>query len=237
MAWRLLKYMVSIWTKLEQERKTLWSEQKEEGISSEKRVQIYPLPTIFPVVFYNGKEKWTTPTFLAKSEVFERVQGMTSFFPDFQYILTDLCHMKDEDFEQYKEHIHCYHILKFKSHTHAGEIVPAIESMLDYFQWLYETNQDLAHILLTLSFYVEGKDSKTQQQIAKILSEKIDQGEDMPILLEQIRKEGQEKGREEGKREALLETAKTMLKEGCTPVFIQKITGLTIEEINSFQEE
>ena len=232
MPWRLLKYMVSIWTNIEQKRKGLRNEQKEQEIPVSERVSIYPLPSVFPVVIYNGKETWTTSKSLAKSGLFDIAHGMKPFFPDFQHELTDLCHMKEEDFEQYKEFTHCYHILKFKSHAHAGEIVPALESMIDYLQWLKEINPDLARILFTLSFYIEGKDLETQHRIAKILEDKIDIGEDMPILLEQIRKEGQEEGRKEG----VQQTAKNFLALGVDIETISKATGLTLEDIENLRE-
>ena len=240
MPWRLLKYMVSIWTNIEHERRSLWNEQREQGISASERINIYPLPSIFPIVLYNGKETWTTSKSLAKSGLFDIAHGMKPFFPEFQHELTDLCQMREEDFEQYKEFTHCYHILKFKSHTHAGEIVPALESMIDYLQWLKDINPDLARILFTLSFYVEGKNIKIQQQIAQILEEKINIGEDMPILLEEIRKEGRKEGKNEGLKEGIqqekYQNAKNFLALGVAIETISKATGLTVEEIEKLRE-
>ena len=71
MPWRLLKYMVSIWQDIEQKRTVLYEKQKKDGLSSKQRISIFPLPSIFPIVFYNGKEKWTTSTSFIKSKLIE----------------------------------------------------------------------------------------------------------------------------------------------------------------------
>jgi predicted transposase/invertase (TIGR01784 family) len=49
--------------------------------------------------------------------------------------------------------------------------------------------------------------------------------------------DGEEKGREEGREEGREQTAKNALKEGASPEFIQKITGLSIEDIEKLAKE
>jgi predicted transposase/invertase (TIGR01784 family) len=49
----------------------------------------------------------------------------------------------------------------------------------------------------------------------------------------EAREEGFEKGREEGRNEEKLIIAKNLLAKGSTPEFVQEITGLSLEEINS----
>ena len=45
----------------------------------------------------------------------------------------------------------------------------------------------------------------------------------------------EERGEKRGKKEGILETAKNMLKEKCSPKFISKITNLSISEINKLK--
>jgi len=54
-------------------------------------------------------------------------------------------------------------------------------------------------------------------------------------LIEDGRAEGLTEGRAEGQRENTLQIARNLLSEGSTPDFVQKITGLSIEEIGKLQ--
>ncbi|MDR1869624.1 MAG: Rpn family recombination-promoting nuclease/putative transposase [Treponema sp.] len=51
----------------------------------------------------------------------------------------------------------------------------------------------------------------------------------------QLIEEGRAEGQTEGKRENTLQIARNLLAEGSTPDFVQKITGLSIEEIEKLQ--
>ncbi len=51
--------------------------------------------------------------------------------------------------------------------------------------------------------------------------------------MEQKFDEGKEIEKEEGEKIGIAKTAKKLLKEGLDVQFIHKITGLTVEEINS----
>ena len=138
MPWRSLKYMVEIWKDIEQERLSQRRQQqkREEECKEnkeefkEEKIKIFPLPSIFPLVYYNGKEKWTTPLSFTKSGLIDIPPGMMPFTPSFQYELTDLYRMQQEDFNQYKSHKHTYHIMRIQSHSHSGEIIPLMNSLL-----------------------------------------------------------------------------------------------------------
>ena len=54
---------------------------------------------------------------------------------------------------------------------------------------------------------------------------------DERMLHEQIKEDGIAEGREEGRTEEKREIARNLLAEGSTPEFVQKITGLSLEEI------
>lgn len=245
MPFRLLKYMVAIWTDIEKERKTLWKEQKENELPPTQRVNIYPLPSIFPVVLYNGLDTWTTPTSLAKSGLFDIPPGMKPYFPEFQYELSDLCHMKEVDFAQYKEHKHCYHILKFQSQAHSGKILQAIQSMIEYLVWAEKDNPQVGRILFILALYIEEKDINTQKQIVETLRNELTKGDTMPIILEKFKQEwknegrleGQQEGRLEGQQETNRTNARSMLQKGLKVQLIAEITGLTLSEIQALKDK
>jgi len=249
MPFRLLKYMVEIWSETERKRTVQNKTEEKENIPPKHRIKIYPLPAIFPVVLYNGKERWTTPTSLWRSGLIETPAGMKPHFPDFTHALSDLRRMKEEDFDQYKNFLHTYHILKISAHSHAGEILPALESMLEYLRDIFRNYPELARIIMTLAFHIEHNSNARQRKIATFIEEQINTGEEMTTLLHDILeegiqkgrkegiKEGIQKGRKEGKQSGIRQNAQKMLQRGYPIEEITEITGLSPEEIASLKDE
>ena len=56
-------------------------------------------------------------------------------------------------------------------------------------------------------------------------------------LIEEGREEGREAGREEGELKKSFEIARSMLIEGCEPVFVAKVTQLPINTIKELQKK
>ena len=71
--------------------------------------------------------------------------------------------------------------------------------------------------------------------INKNLSSEI--GENIMSLAQQWMAEGELRGELKGKYDGKLETASNMLAEGCDPVFIVKVTGLTLAQVKSISEK
>ena len=241
MPFRLLKYMVEIWSETERKRTIQNKTEEKEDISPQNRTKIYPLPAIFPVVLYNGKERWTTPTSLWKSGLIETPAGMKPHFPEFTHALSDPRRMKEEDFDQYKNFLHTYHILKISAHSHAEEILPTLESMLEYLRDIFRNYPELARIIMTLAFHIEHNSNARQRKIATFIEEQINTGEEMTTLLHDILEEGIQKGiqkgRKEGKQSGIRQNAQKMLQRGYPIEEIAEITGLSPEEIASLKDE
>ena len=53
--------------------------------------------------------------------------------------------------------------------------------------------------------------------------------------IESAEERGEKRGKKEGRTEGILETAKNMLKEKCSPALISKVTNLSISEINKLK--
>ena len=170
MPFRLLKYMVSIWTEIEQERADQYNEQAKKGIPAKERVKIYPLPSVFPLVYYNGKDRWTTPTDFHQSQLIDIPPGMSSYTPRFKHELSDLRRMKEEDFEQYKENRHCYYQLRFFAHMQSGETVEAFLSMIDYMQDVSKNDQYIYDLMVLLAFHVEPQATSPKGEVHKTIS-------------------------------------------------------------------
>ena len=238
MSWRILQYMVSIWQDVERKRTEERKEQKEQGIPSAERVLVYPLPSILPIVFYNGKESWSSPTLFHHKEMVEIPPGMMDFTPKFDFILSDLVRMKDEDWQEYISSTHTYHCMKVFRHAQSHEIADMLFSMIDYLEWVIEMNPSLSLDIFTFCFHIVQRFPEQEERIKEILIEATKpKGEEMSTLLHRILKEGKEEGRQEGEQLALRKTAHNMLEQGADVVFTAKVTGLSEEEVLVIQEK
>lgn len=122
-AFQLLKYMVGIWNLHRNE-----ANQKKKNASRRKGFR-YPL--IIPIVYYEGKEKWTAAYHWKERVEFSEVFGQ--YVPDFTYKLIDLNTYSTKELlctdEETKEiQLICKKLAKGCAPT---EIADALESELD----------------------------------------------------------------------------------------------------------
>ena len=86
-AMQILRYMVYIWEDYEKQQ-----EKKYKGVS---KLKSFKYPPIFPIVYYNGEEKWTADhsfkSRIALSDVF------ASYIPDFSYHLVNTADYNKEE--------------------------------------------------------------------------------------------------------------------------------------------
>ena len=237
MGWRLLQYMMSIWQNIERERQEEYKHQKKEGIPKAERVSVYPLPAIVPIVFYNGKEKWRTPTTFHHDGLVDIPPGMMPYTPKLNFVLTDLVRMQDEDWSRYVKSVHTFHTMKIFRHAHAGEIAQAMESMIEYHRWLIQIDSSLSSDLFTYGFHLVRTLPKEENKLKHILQDKVSKGEPMSTLLHRILDQGKEEGKEEGRQEGRIEIAKKMLEQGADIEFIHAVTELSKEAILSLQNQ
>lgn len=90
MAFRLLRYLVRIWERWRNERRTV--------------AETHALPLIVPVVIYHGSRPWTAPTSLRDSiSVPSALQPLLApHVIDFTYILEDLSQIPDDELHERK---------------------------------------------------------------------------------------------------------------------------------------
>ncbi|MCH5344341.1 MAG: Rpn family recombination-promoting nuclease/putative transposase, partial [Acetatifactor sp.] len=77
---QIFRYMIYIWEAYEKEAENL-----QKGISRQKG---FKYPPILPIVYYEGKEKWTVPLDF-KSRIMEG-EAFARYIPDFEYYLVPL---------------------------------------------------------------------------------------------------------------------------------------------------
>ena len=95
--------------------------------------------------------------------------------------------------------------------------------------------------VLSLYTYIENvyTCSESMEEFAHIAGEEISTKaeEDIMTMAEQMRHKGREEGREEGRLENAQNIAKKLLAEGTDPVFVAKITDLSLVQVKKLKEK
>ncbi|MGE5340376.1 MAG: Rpn family recombination-promoting nuclease/putative transposase [Candidatus Omnitrophota bacterium] len=211
---QLLKNMTHIW---------------ESHLSKYKRVK--KLPPIIPLLVYHGEYPWNVDTnFLS---MFEIPEELKKYIPVFDYELSDVSHMPEEEI---KGELELRIVLLALRYIFQPEIMSRLK---DIFQLLREL-QDKAEFnkyfeLLLIYLCTNIKDVKPEK-IREVVDQVLEEGETMSkTVLQQLREEGIEIGIKEGIKEgeevAKMKIVFNCLLKGMDVQTISEITGLSVAQI------
>lgn len=186
---QLLRYMVEQWYDLEK-----------------KKLLQGKLPPIIPVIIYQGKKKWT-PSTRFQDLVDIPVNEMSSWIPDFRYILNDTTCV-DESVFKTSLMVMCWHtIVKYLDRPELRDKLDVVlHMMLD----ILEHNTVLEHIEIIMKYLANTKNRFTKEDAVAVMKNLLEHGGDEMVqgwakdFFEDGKKEGREEGREEESREMLL---------------------------------
>jgi predicted transposase/invertase (TIGR01784 family) len=204
---QILKYMWFAW---------------EEDVNANK-----PPRVIIPIIFYHGKEKWKVPgSFLEQFDVDEEVK---KFLLDFRYILfdTNTWDFRDESNRELRDNVMLFTTLVLMKSMLTNDR----QAILEIFKFWYEKgftgNKEMAIFFMR---YIAHTHKIKMVQLNQMLEEsKIEGGDLMQTLAQQLKKEGIK----EGKKEEKLETAKRMLLNNFSVEQVISVTGLTEKEVKT----
>ena len=220
-----------------------------------------PPRVIIPVVFYHGADQWKIP--LSFAEQFDVDDEVKRFLLDYRYVLFDTnpWDFRDESNKELKENVFLFTSMVLMKAAYKNDT----EAILEIFKFWYDRgfieNMDLVIFFLG---YVSQTHDISRDQLKKMLDEsKIDGGEIMPTLAQQMKEEFKEEvmqtlaqqmkeefkeefkqtlgsqlkyeGKKEGMEEKAIETAKKMLKKGFETGIIMELTGLKKEEVEKLR--
>jgi predicted transposase/invertase (TIGR01784 family) len=200
---QILKYMCFVW---------------EKDINAKK-----PLRIIIPIIFYHGKEKWQVPcSFVDQFDVDEEVKG---FLLDFRYILFDTnpWDFRNESNQELKENVFLFTTLVLMKAALKND-TQTIREIFDFWheKGLIE-NKEMVLFFLAYIYHTQKID---REQLKKMLDEsKIDGGDVMQTIAQELKKEG--------KKEEKFETARRMLLDNFSIEKVIKYTGLTEKEVKA----
>ncbi len=204
---QILKYMWFAW---------------EEDVNTNKPPRI-----IIPIIFYHGKEKWKVPgSFLEQFDVDEEVK---KFLLDFRYILfdTNTWDFRDESNRELRDNVMLFTTLVLMKSMLTNDR----QAILEIFKFWYEKgftgNKEMALFFMR---YIAHTHKIKLVQLNQMLEEsKIEGGDMMQTLAQQLKKEG----KKEGIKEGIKETAKRMLLNDFSVEQVMTATGLTEKEVKA----
>jgi predicted transposase/invertase (TIGR01784 family) len=208
---QILKYMVLIW---------------EQDINENR-----PLRPIIPVVFYHGKEKWQVPdSFVDQFRVDKEIK---QFMLDFRYILFDTnpWDFRDESNLELKDNVFLFTALVLMKAAFKNDP----EAVSEIFHFWYDKglieNKKMVLFFLTYIFHTQEIDRVKLKKM--LVDSKIDGGDMMPTLAQQLIKEGEKRGEKRGEVKEKRETARRMLLNNFSVEQVVTITGLTEKEVKA----
>ncbi|MDQ1350559.1 MAG: hypothetical protein QG657_861 [Acidobacteriota bacterium] len=210
---QFLKYMVEEWQKdiIEQE----------------------PLRIIIPILFYHGKKEWKIPQ--AFVEQFDVDDEIKEFLLNYRYFLFDtgLWDFRSETNKELNEDVFLLTALALMKYAYTDEM----EGIEEIFRFWHEKGftKNIEDIVFFLIYISETKNIKPDQLKKMLEKTKIDGGNIMETLAQQLRDEGRRIGIEEGMKEGMKEgkrnTAWELLKRGIDMDIIAAATGLAKKEL------
>jgi predicted transposase/invertase (TIGR01784 family) len=196
------------------------------------------LPLIAPIVFYNGKEKYTSPQSLW--QLFDNPDMARQLLGD-EFKLVDLQAKTDDEIKR-TQHIGLMEF--FMKHIHERDMLKLWERFMNEYSSAVLLDKENGYIYIKkLLWYTNTKvaeedKGKLNQLIIDSLTNK--DGEDiMRTIADSYRdqyygigmQEGMQEGIEKGIQEGIEQTAIKMIKQNLDLKLISSVTGLTSDEI------
>lgn len=92
-------------------------------------------------------------------------------------------------------------------------------------------------VLALIHYLMQAGESADHEAFVRELAQRVPQhGDALMTIAQQLEQKGIEKGRSEGKREAALKIARTMLQKGLEHKTIMELTGLTSDDLAEIQQ-
>ncbi|WMJ82291.1 Rpn family recombination-promoting nuclease/putative transposase [Clostridium sp. MB40-C1] len=234
---RLLFYMTEIWRDV-----------LKNTLKKDRRKKEFKLPSVVPIVIYNGKNRWT-----ANTNFKEMLQGYELFGDnvlDFNYILFDVNRYDKEDLLEIANMVSLVFLLE--QNISKEELVKRLRSSAFVLKRIKPEQFDVFKKWLK-GIVKPRLDKNSQEQVDEIL-DKSNQGEvddmvsNLGKTLDKIKEDAIKEGRKEGiqegiqqgiqqgKLEGRLETARNLLRMGMDLLTVVKATGLSHEEIEKIKK-
>lgn len=218
MPFRLLKYMIKIWDYHQ---------------SHSKQKNGLPFPAIFPMLFYAGKNAYNAPKAIwelcgDQADLMHRILNEP-------FCLVDVNAASENELTSRLWSGTMEFIMRHRFRQHISQEIGLIAENIN--RLLLEEKSQFVLQLLSYILAIDEEHHTTKELIALMQSKLTPKaGDEIMSLAEILKEEGREEGREEGAFTKACNIAKQLLKEGTDPVFVAKITELSLEQIKNIQK-
>jgi len=186
------------------------------------------LPLVIPVLFYAGlrtpypySTRWYDE--FDDPRVAENLYG--GAFP-----LVDVTVIPDDEIMTHRS---MAALTLLQKHIHQRDIASLTDRLATLFMADYLSSPQ---VLALIHYLMQTGESADHEAFIRELAHQVPQhGDALMTIAEQFEQKGIEKGRTEGKREAALEIARTMLQKGLEDKTIMEMTGLSSDELAAIQ--
>ncbi|MCP4155933.1 MAG: Rpn family recombination-promoting nuclease/putative transposase, partial [bacterium] len=186
-----LKYMVGTWE--------LYLAQNE---------KVKKLPVIIPLTLYHGESKWDLETNFGS--LFEPPEGLERFVPDFDYNVSDISHIPDEEIKGTILLQILYKILKYIFSPQLRYKLPEIFRLFDEIK---DKARGTEYLEVLLRYVARSAKELTKEELKEVV-QLAEGGDLMASIAEQWVEEGIEIGEKKGEKKGKWAMVMNLLKEG-----------------------
>jgi predicted transposase/invertase (TIGR01784 family) len=151
------------------------------------------------------------------------------YIPDFEYNLQDISHLPDKEI---KGEVLVRVILKTLKYTFNPDLKHELPEILQLFGELKDKSKGTEYLEVLLRYLVGGKKimgNELKESVKQILEE----GGDLMTIVEKWMQEERQKGMQKVTRDVI----RNSLKAGLSTRTIERITGLSVDDINRLKEK
>ncbi|AEX86179.1 hypothetical protein Marpi_1798 [Marinitoga piezophila KA3] len=227
MQFRILEYMVRIWKKYINENK------------EQSKRKSFKLPPIIPVVFYNGKRRWTAENWFMRKII--NWEEFSVYVPQFKYEIIDLSQIEEKDLLKAKNALSLLLAVEKLDKEEISKSLKEIKEVLEklpenekekfgeYINGIIKVLVKREKIIDTDIEFEEIKEVNYMfENFVRTVEEAIKESKEKAKIegLEEGRREGLEEGRKEGRKEGKEESRREIAKKLLLKKFGNKIESI-----------
>jgi predicted transposase/invertase (TIGR01784 family) len=198
-----------------------------------KKMNSKKIPLVYPIVVHQGKRPWPYSTHIQDLVEAPRELVESYFLKPFHLI--DLSQISDEKLKQQA----LSSLMEFvQKHIFANDVLPYIREIAGLLRQVAQSGGE-RFVIGILEYTMRCGEVEGIDSFIKVVNTHISTeiGGDTMSLAQRLIEQGERKGRLKGKVEMMHPIAINLLLEGQDVTFIAKVTGLSVSDISSLQEQ
>jgi predicted transposase/invertase (TIGR01784 family) len=199
-----------------------------------KNKQLTPsghLPPVFPITIYNGDTPWTAATDV--SALIEPVPGtLKAYQPQLHYFLLDE-HQSGQVANAAGRNLVAA-LVKLENSDNPSDLLEALALAVE---WLRQDDEQYRQLRRDFTEWLGQNllQSRFPDVTLPVMNELSEVKDMLAKRVDEWTRQWERQGEEKGSERALLNTARNMLDEGMAPELIARVTGLSLDQVNTLK--